>query len=441
MKRNLTSIWLLLGLGSKLQLVASLSVTELIVLCSAPFMFLKNHQRMKKDGIMPFFYLSLLVILGCIISSIANRTEFAAVLRGMAVTCLVSCSIIVSHWLLYRDPGGFKWYCLGGAVSIILSTFILKQAVEVTMLGESSEEIMSGPIYLIRRIGPSVTLPTIGWYLNMPWIVNVISPLFMAVFSIMTSVSGRGAALRSLCFVALVIIGGKTRKSMSRISRHFGTICLLGIIGILTMYMLYKYAATQNLLGDAARIKYERQTHGGQGGIGRLLLGGRGESFIGLLACRDKPIVGLGPWAIDRNGYRQEFMEKYGTVEDLLAQQRTEALYARIGGNSTVGMIPCHAYITEFWLWYGIFGLVFWLYVIFVLLRYLKQDVWVIPQWFAWLACCVPTMFWDIFFNPFSSRVGVPLFVVACLMARAVRLGKFQLPYEMMEEIQKIERR
>ena len=103
-------------------------------------------------------------------------------------------------------------------------------------------------------------------------------------------------------------------------------------------------------------------------------------------------------------------------------------------------LLQCHAYITEFWAWYGIWGLIFWLYVIFVLLRYLKQDVAAVPQWFAWLACTIPGMFWGIFFSPFSDRFGIPLFVVACLMARAVRRGRFQLPLDMIREIAKAEK-
>ena len=441
MNKRLTWIWLLLGLGNYLQVVASLSITELLVLVSAPFVFFKTRNEMKRDGVMPFFWLSLMVIVGCIIASIANKTELPAVIRGMAVTCLVSCSIIVSHYLLRRDPGGFKWFMIGGAISMTLSTFIFKQSVEVTMLGASSEEIMGGTLFWIKRLGGFITIPTRGWYLHMPWIVNVTTPLFMAIFSISTSVSGRGSALRSVAFVALVLIGGKTRKSMSRISRHFVLMCVVGICGALSMYVLYKTAAKSNWLGDAARVKYERQTHGGQGGIGRLILGGRGESFIGMLACRDKPIVGLGPWAVDRDGYVEEFIERFGTYEDVLNLQRSRMNAARSGVSFGGGIIPCHAYITQFWLWYGIFGLLFWVYVIFVLLRFLKQDVSVVPQWFAWLVCAVPSMFWDIFFNPFSERFGVPLFVVACLMARAVRKGSFHLPWGMIAEIERVERK
>lgn len=438
MHRKLTYLWLLLGIGSKLQLVASLSITELIVLASAPFIFIKNYQQMKRDGVMLFFVLSLLVIVGCIVASIANHTPTMFVLRGLAVTCIVACAIVFSHWILRKDPSGFKWYILMIPISAILSTFFLKQSVEVAMLGESSKEIMSGPIFWISRLQHLALAPTKGWYLQTPWFVNVFAPLAMAGFAVMTSISGRSAMLSAVGFAALIIIGGKSRRSMSRISRHFGWICLIGVMLISLIYIAYKTSARLGWLGEEARQKYERQTSGGAGGIGRLILGGRGESFIGLLACRDKPIIGWGPWAVDKNGYAEEFITKYGTMEDVVAMISLVEWQKKHG--ITTGMLSCHAYITEFWAWYGIWGLVFWLYIIFVLLRYLKQDVAAVPQWYAWLTCSIPGVFWGIFFSPFSERFGVPLFIVACLMARAARTGQFYLPIEMIREIEKAER-
>lgn len=438
MNRKLTLLWLVLGLGSKLQVAASLSITELIVLASAPFIFIKNYQQLKRDGVMPFFVLSMLVILGCIIASMANHTPSMFVLRGMAVTCIVACSIIFSHWILRQDPGGFKWYILMIPVSVILSTFFLKQSVEVSMYGEASEEIMSGPIFWISRLKPLVLAPTTGWYLQTPWLFSVFAPLAVAVFAIMTSTSGRSAALSAVGFAALVIIGGKSRRSINRISRHFGEMCLIGALLISLMYFAYKISASLGWLGEESRQKYERQTSGGTGGIGRLILGGRAESFVGILACRDKPIVGWGPWAIDENGYAEEFITKYGTMEDV--ESMVKALEWQRKHGISRHMLSCHAYITEFWAWYGIWGLVFWLYIIFVLLRYLKQDVAAVPQWYAWLACSIPGVFWGIFFSPFADRFGIPLFVVACLMARSVRRGIYQLPFEMISEMEKVER-
>ena len=59
---------------------------------------------------------------------------------------------------------------------------------------------------------------------------------------------------------------------------------------------------------------------------------------------------------------------------------------------------------------------------------------------FYWLAAGVPGLMWHMLFSPFHSRVELPLYVVGMLIARAVRLGKYQLPYAMIREIEEVER-
>ena len=76
-----------------------------------------------------------------------------------------------------------------------------------------------------------------------------------------------------------------------------------------------------------------------------------------------------------------------------------------------------------------------------MLVRFLKDDAAVVPQWYGWLVCGIPGLMWHIFFSPFAERVTTALLLVACLMARAVRLGRFALPYEMMREIDELERK
>ena len=439
MNTKLAFLWFLLGLGSKLQVVASLSITEIIVLLAAPVLFFKDYYNMRRDGIWALFVLSLLVIVGCIVGSIVNDSPPEAILRGMAATCIVSCSIIFAHWILRKCPAGVKWMFLGIALSAFISTFVFQSAGDIKEYGGDVQEIMNSPIYWITRLSPIVMLPTKGWYLQTPTIVSVLAPLFIMVFAMLTSVSGRSAAIGALGFAMFVIIGGKTRNTINRVSRHFAGIFIGGIVFIIIVYYAYKIFAMNGWFGEAARNKYEIQSDGGTGGIGRLILGGRSAAFVGLLACRDKPFVGWGPWAKDENGYAEEFVSKFGTLEDVESLTKMNLINAKRG--VFVKMLPCHAYITEFWAWYGIFGLVFWIYIIYILLRYLKQDVAAIPQWYAWLACSMPGMFWGIFFSPFSERFGIPLFVVACLMARAVRKGRFQLPLEMLKEIEKNDRR
>ena len=438
MHRKLTWLWFLLGLGNSLQIVASLSITESIILVAAPFLFFKDVHYMKRDGIMPLFNLSALVILGCIVASIANKTHSQFVLRGLATCVLVSCVIIFSHWIMRRDPGGFKWFFVGAAISTVLCTFVFQRSTELSMYGNTAAEIMSGPLFWTERLSAFALLPTKGWYLHVPPIISAVLPMAIAAFAMAMSTSGRAAALASVGFAALVFIGGRKRRTMMRISRHFWLIVVCAIVAISVMQAAYRISASQGLLGEKAQTKYELQTQG-EKGVMRLLFGGRADAFIGLLAARDKPIVGWGPWAQDDGGrYRKEFLSKYGTLEDY-----DEFLKFESGGylQMRLNLISCHSHITEFWVWYGIFGLAFILYTAFVLIRFIKDDVYAVPQWFAWLACGTPSMLWHICFSPFAHRVTFPMMVVGCLMARAINKGRFQLPFDMIREIEEAERK
>lgn len=433
--------WFLFGLGGQLQIVASLSFTELFVLFAAPLLLSKELPFMRRNGIMPFFYLSLALILGCVVACLANHTQLAYCIRGMAVCCLLSCSIVVSHWMLRKDMTGLKWDFLGGALSGVICTFVFKKSVEIAAMGgTSAADIMGGVNYWIQRISPFVTLPAAGWYLSCPMAYCVAAPVFVSFFALLTSVSGRGAAVRSLACAFLVLLGGKKRITLkNRICKSFWMIVVMGVVGIFAVKQIYQVAATSGWLGEKALKKYEVQTKG-KTGIMALLMGGRMESFCGLLACVDKPIVGFGPWAIDYDGYQAEFLAKYADVEDYNNYLRSVA-NMESHGMTRLNMIPCHAVVTELWLWYGIFGLVFCLYTFFVVLRYLKVDCWAVPQWFFWIGASIPGFFFNMLLNPLSSRVGIPLLVVACLIVRAVRKGHVQLPYEMIVEIEKAERK
>ena len=441
-QRHMLWIWFLLGLGSEMQLVASLSFTELFTLIAGPYLFTKYSWQMKRDGVMPFLVLALCVFVGCVIACLANHTPFHFALRGYAVTCILPCSIIVSYWLIRRYANGFKWFLIGAFISLILCTFVFQKSVDVSTAAgayassASADAIMSGPLFWVSRLGKALMLPTKGWYLHTPILWDITIALFVGFYAILTTASGRSASLSAFAFVLILLIGGKRLITMKRrFCANFIFICVLGVICVFLAKTGYQVAAERGWLGDAAYKKYMGQT-GGDKSLKALLLGGRMESFGGLIACVDKPIVGFGPWAMDNWGYQDEFLMKYGKQEDaekLLANYRDGKYFS--------GLIPGHSYLTCFWLWYGIFGLIFWLYVLYVFMRYLKQDCWAVPQWFAWLACSIPAYCWDVFFSPLGNRFTAMLFVVACLMTRAVRKGTFQLPLEMQQEIVENERK
>ena len=444
MHKNFKSTWFLLGLGEQLQVVASLSLTEAFILLAAPILLFRELPHMRRTGVIKFFYISLLLVIGCVISCLANRTDLIFVIRGLATTCILACAVVVLHWVMRNDMNGVKWYFLGSAISVVLCTFVFQRFGELEAYGDgaggtAAVSIMSSnPLFWIQRLNAFVTLPGRGWYLTTPLWISAGGVGFMALFAIFKSSSGRSSAIGAIASFLLIIIAGKKREGMLRVSRYLIFWLVGGLFCLQILNIAYRTAAESGVLGETSRKKYEAQTQRGKD-IKSLLLSGRAESFVGLLACRDKPLTGWGPWARDEKNYRLEFMSKYGTPEDYDRMLEWD-MRSRAAGRPT-GLIQCHSYIVEFWVWYGVLGLLYWLYVIFTLIRYIKKDIAIVPQWYCWLVAGMPSMFWAIFFSPLTARVGVSMFVIACLMARAIRKGWYPMPYEMICEIEKIERR
>lgn len=433
MKKDGAKLWFLLGLCSQLQIVASLSISEVVILLVSPFLFLKNYHNMKKDGVLTYFNLSLLLVLGTIVSILYNHTDSYFAIRGLATVWIISSSIIVSHCLLRKDLTGFKWYLLGYALSGIICIFVFQKSVEISAHASNTgnvaaSDIMSGPIFWITRLSPFVLLLTKGWYLYTPIIFDICATTFLASFALLTTVSGRSSALGAIGFIVLLLIGGKTQQTMQRIGKKFILFMFLGVLFLFAVKNGYSYMAVNGILGEEAQTKYEQQTKGGEG-ILALLMGGRMEVFCGLFACIDQPIIGMGPWAEDRNGYVEDYMAKYGTQEDFERFLRIKA------DHYSFRLIPAHSQIVGFWLWYGIAGLIFMLYSLFVIIRYIKKDCWVVPQWYGWIVCASPAILWDMFFSPFQDRIMFPMIITACLMARAIHRGSLEMPFYLIEEI------
>lgn len=431
-------IWFLLGLGSQLQLVASLSITELVLFMMTPVLFFQELPYMRRNGIMTLFNMAILMVVGCVVSSFANHSGFGQVLRGLAVTCLMPCSIVVMHSMLRRDMKGYGWLLVGASISFFACTFVFQHSFEVESLasGERGSAavggIMSGPIYWITRLGTLVTAWPRGWYLSCPTAYCVCAPLGMALFSVLTSASGRSVALANLAGVCLVLIGRKKQRTMRKLAKNFWLICLAGVFGILCMNVVYRTAATSGWMGEKAQEKYEAQTRRGTD-ILSLLIGGRADSFAGLYACLHRPLVGFGPWAVDNYGYYEEFLRHYGAAEDFEAFVQEEQIRKMYGGGPR--LVPGHSHIFGNWVNYGLPGFLFWCYVLFIIVRFVRYDCWVIPHFFFWLVASIPGFLWAIFFSPLSDRVMPAFLCVAMLMARAVRRGRMQLSPEMQREI------
>ena len=433
----------LIGLGSQtqIQFVGSIGISELLLFLIGPFVFFLDYRQLKADGFMPFVWLSILTCVGCLLSGVFNHTHLILLVKGLASPYSVFVVTVVFHRLLRKDFSALKWFILGVFVSSIVSIFVFQQATYAVRGGEflegseATNVIISNPLFWSSRITSLVMLPISMWYVSTPYAYSASMPFVTALVKILFSqASGRSAALCSFLAGFYIAIAGKNVQRMRRVGRNF----LLVLVGLVVLLMIgkqvYVYAAKNNYLGEKAQAKYYRQTQGSSS-ILKIIMGGRLEFFTAIRACMDRPIIGFGAKPLDTKGYYEQMLEKYGTPDDY--EMYVKLIQDRAKRGITYHMLPSHSHLASFWLQYGIIGLIFWLYVLWMFLRFFTRYSHGIPQWYGYCVLVISDFLWDIFFSPFSGRISIAVLMSCILFARAVVQGRCQLPWEMQNEIRR----
>ncbi|MBR3923963.1 MAG: hypothetical protein IKJ45_12670 [Kiritimatiellae bacterium] len=418
---NVASILLFtIGLFSRTQISigGKLGISELLMVVFAPIVFLKSIHILKRDGNTYFFVLILLWLCGAILSDVVNHSYMQLALRGIAVPVTVFSNCICLYVLLRKDFEALKWFILGCVLSDVISIFVFQGggagdvAAEYGMAAGAAL-IVEYKLFWVNQLTAWLTLPIKGWYEKTPKIYMLCALGFLTVFSLATG--GRSSFMVTAFSFLLILFAGKSKRSMMFIRKHILPMVIillfLGFVG----KQVYQYAVTHDYLSTYEADKYQRQTQSGTGLL-NLLMAGRAEFFIGLFAALDAPIVGHGSVAIDDKGYVVDFLTKYGTDADLKDVLRSQEVKGAL-------VIPYHTHIVTYWMWHGIFGLIFWLATIVLAIKTLFFRMHICPSWFGYFAIAIPAFFWNVLFSPFGSRVvESAMFVAFLLVAKETRL-------------------
>ena len=433
-----SSFWLfLIGLGSQTQFhfIGSLGISELPMYLLAPIFFVQDYALLKRDGFMPFIWLSISVVVGCCIASIMNHTTLIMFVKGLATPYSVFAIAVCFHRLLRKNLDGLKWVLIGVFLSSIICIFVFQPETYTSIGGEKRtgeegvELMISHPLFWTGKISALTTLPVTAAYLSTPIMYSATVPIINAFLKVVFSMtSGRAAGLVSVVSALFILCGRKSRSAMRSFNKKLPVILLVCSVAMAMFKSAYSYAAMNGMLGYEAQKKYLKQTSQGASAW-RMLVSGRMEFFVGMMAAVDKPIVGYGPKAEDVKGYYEQFLRDYGAQEDYEEYMRNLAASMKEG--LVYRVIPTHSHIMCSWVEDGIFGLAFWLYVLMIIYKCLRVYSSSIPQWFGYFCCVLPALVWDIFFSPFGSRVGTTLALVCVLLAKAVHERRIDLPIEM----------
>ena len=412
--------WLfLIGMFSQTQisLGGKLGISEFFMAVCAPFLFAKNIQLLRRDGSLTYFCLILMWLAGAIFVDLYTHNYFRFMMRGIAVPITMFANSICIYVLLRKNLDNLKWLLLGVAISGVISIFVFQrggagEAAAAYGMEAGMNAVMGYKLFWVFQLTAWLTLPIAGWYIKTSKAYSICALAFLSIFNLVSG--GRSAFLVTMVSLLLIIFAGKTRESLQFLKKHIITILILLCLWGVGAKVAYKFAATHGYMGEEERRKYEISTSSGSSAL-NILMAGRSEFFIGLSAALDKPIMGHGSVAIDNYGYVLDFMHKYSSFEDYNRMMKAREMFG-------VRIIPAHSHIINYWMWHGIFALLFWMYVFFMAAKTLFLRMYIYPQWFGYLAIVIPSFFWDVLFSPFGARVQeATLFVVLLIIAK---LGK-----------------
>ena len=442
-------LMLIIGMWSVTQIgfIGFIGISELVIFLIAPFVYIRNMELYRKDGLKVLFVLLFLTMISCWISGFYNESGLIDTIKGFASIYGIFAGVAVMYPLLRSRPDTLKWFLLGVAISGVISIFIFQPgSAHAGALGDKTELTREGlqesvtgyALFWVTLISTWVNLPIQMSYLSVPAAYSVLVPMACAAYALVSTSSGRSAFLVMAFSVVLLALGGKSVKSLSKLRKNFAMIVvILGVAGLL-FANLYKYTARTGMLGEDAQEKYERQVQNAGKNSGSpltMLMAGRLEFFIGAIACFKHPILGCGPKSADREGLVGEFYQKYGTYEDVIVHERTRANNAMMG--IYYEKLPAHSHIISFWLWFGLIGGILWLYILVLWIKTLKNYMSAIPQWFGYFALVLPSAAWAVFFSPFGDRLAKSVIICCCFVAKNVFDRKVFLPPPMIAEAAK----
>ena len=415
--------WLfLIGLFSQTQirLGAKIGISEIVCCLVAPVFFMHDYGIYRKDGVSLYFNLLLVWIVGAIFSDWYNHSVFEQIIRGFSVPIVIlGVSVCIYHFLRI-DFDNLKWLLFGIAVSSVVSIFVFQRGWAGDMASEGDlsgaiEKVVDYKLFWSNLAKTWLLLPVQALYMKTPRLYTVIAMLTVAFVNAISG--GRSAFAVSLLAFFVVMIGGKKIEAMGRIRRFFPLLVVMMMALAVTLKSAYSYAATHGYLNEQETIKYRQQTAKGSD-IKSLLMSGRGDFFIGLIAALDKPFIGHGSHALDTHGYEVDFLERYGTDSEILNFNRKVAAgYLR--------HIKSHSHVITYWMWHGVAGLLFWIYIFYLVIQTICKRMDLIPEWFGFLAIVLSDFIWDYFFSPFGLRVnGCMLFCALLILVKMEKCRK-----------------
>ncbi len=383
----------------------NLYLAEIFLLLLLPYLILKRRNLLRFGYVKTIMFLGGGWLLNQIVTDLYRSTAAADILKGWALIAVFLTNFLALYLLVFPSSRRITLSLLGYAIGTMLQPIL--QPLGDNMLIDPWKFGLGAAIALL------VTVIAALWSgakpLNAVWWSVILILIALYSFYVRSRSTGGVVLLTALCVLFRFTRIG--REFAFRLNNPINVVLgiILFISAVLGIVQMYGYAAEQGYFGAGSRAIYQMQSSGQFG----ILLGGRREWLPASRALIDSPIIGYGSYA--RN-------TKYGLYLYDLVNLGYDTTYLQLDNYmASQSSIPTHSHILQGWVWAGLAGAVFWLFIFGVITRGMIMAYRRPTLLLSATLLLGFSALWDILFSPLSNigRLRFAFVLVTILYALA----------------------
>jgi hypothetical protein len=390
---NIAALIFLIGLGSRIfiELIGQLYISEIILVSLFPFLFFNKGKVLSRSpNTSTILILGGVWLVGQIFTDIFRQTTMQDLARGWAGIVVMLMSFGSLYILINNNLRRLIIFAWGYAFSGILFTIFQPSSYAIKFpwqFGYGSPIILM--LFLLAVHFGKNNLKTTSL-----WVLPILGAGVLSFFLNARSLGGLVILATMIIWMRANPLTG-TLLARLKLQNLFFAGLLMTISGLAVLEG-YAYAAEQGILGERAREKYLSQQNQSLLGI---IIGGRTEILASSQAIIDSPIIGHGSWA--KNPYYRAYL--YQLID---FGYQTDINYLNYLVNQT-DLIPAHSHLTQNWIWAGVLGAIFWLWVLLWMGKVFIKANTAPNQLYPLIIYFIVIATWDILFSPFGAFMRI----------------------------------
>lgn len=371
----------------KIRIFGTFYGSEILAYMSYLFIDWTKYRQNRK--VVTLIKMAFVWLVGVILSDVYNSTPTVDALKGAFNVIFLIMLIPFVYWMIKDKPSRLLYYAWGYGIARIL---LFHYGGGLEAAGESLADMAIWRVYFYFAAAIAVA----GWlYYIGKHIYAYILMMAFAVWSL-SCVSRNIFLSMSVAVAVLYYIDRISLASPVDTMRIFrkkilGLFLTLGV-ALLCVNYTYEYLASNGLLGDRVYEKYMLQKYQ-KGGIAS----GRSDSAVSIVLALKSPIFGYGSYAKNKGNIADKTAEELGVDWDEDSDE----------------LLPGHSHIWGAWVYAGLGGLIYWLYVIIYLIKRFREGIMILDKkLLGYTMLIFMSNMWNILFSPFQGRLSVISLVV-----------------------------